>query len=246
MEDHNRPVTGYPASNPNGYPPNPPPSGTAYPYAAAAPPPNPYYGYPNNPYHHPRRSTFSRRFLAFTIGLIVVLGAVTLIIWLVLRPQVPQFRVDSVTLSNLTVSDNSLVSFTSQVRLTARNPNRRLTLAYDRLDAAVYYRSWSLADTVLPPFSLGTKSETQLTANFSSVGNFVERVAADGMNRERGSRGSIGLNLRVLSRVRFRTNAWRTRVRLLQVFCGDLEVGVPSNGRQGTLTGGPRRCRVVV
>ncbi|GER25397.1 late embryogenesis abundant protein [Striga asiatica] len=241
MEDHNRPVTGYPASNP----PNPPPSGTAYPYAAA-PPPNPYYGYPNNPYHQPRRSIFLRRVLAFAIGLIVVLAAITLIVWLVLRPQVPQFRVDSFTLSNLTVSDNSLVSFTSQVRLTARNPNRRLTLAYDRLDAAVYYRSWSLADTVLPPFSLGTKSETQLTGNFSSVGNFVERVAADGMNRERGSRGSVGLNLRVLSRVRFRTNSWRTRVRLLRVFCGDLEVGAPSNGRQGTLTGGPRRCRVVV
>ncbi|KAK6163645.1 hypothetical protein DH2020_000509 [Rehmannia glutinosa] len=243
MEDPNRPVTGYPAPNPNGYSANPPPSGTAYPYAAGAPPPNAYYNYQNNPYYQSdpntlRRPTLLRRLLALVIGLIVVFAAITFIVWLVLRPQLPQFRVDSFSVSNFTLGNNSLISFTSQVRLTARNPNKKITLSYDHIDAVVFYRSSSLSDTVVPPFSQDTKSETSLTANFAAVGTFVDQLAVNGINNERGSRGTVGFNLRMLSRVRFKAKAWRTRHRLLKVFCGDLVVGIPSNGRPGTLTGG--------
>ncbi|KAK6163648.1 hypothetical protein DH2020_000512 [Rehmannia glutinosa] len=213
------------------------------------PPPNAYYNYQNNPYYQSdpntlRRPTLLRRLLALVIGLIVVFAAITFIVWLVLRPQLPQFRVDSFSVSNFTLGNNSLISFTSQVRLTARNPNKKITLSYDHIDAVVFYRSSSLSDTVVPPFSQDTKSETSLTANFAAVGTFVDQLAVNGINNERGSRGTVGFNLRMLSRVRFKAKAWRTRHRLLKVFCGDLVVGIPSNGRPGTLTGGPRQCRV--
>ncbi|GFP90574.1 protein yls9, partial [Phtheirospermum japonicum] len=193
-----------------------------------------------------RRAALLRRVLAFAIGLIVVFAAIIFIVWLVLRPQVPQFRVDSFSLSNFTISNDSLISFAADVRLTARNPNKKLTLSYDSIDAVVYYRSWSLARTVMQPFSLDTKSQTPLNASFASVGNFIEHFAVDGINRERGSNGNVGFNLRMLSRVRFKARAWRTRNSFLKVFCGDLIVGIPSNGRPGSLTGGPRRCRVEI
>ncbi|KAL6537868.1 hypothetical protein OROHE_012155 [Orobanche hederae] len=252
MENPNRHVTGYPVPNPNGNTANPPASGTAYPYAAAAgPPPNAYYSHPNNPYYQPdpntlRRATLLRRALTFAISLIVFLGAITFIIWLVIRPQVPQFRVDSFSLSNFTISNDSLISFTSQVRLAARNPNKHLDLSYDHVDSVVYYKSWSLSHTVMPPFSLDRRTEANLMANFASVGNFVERLALDGINSERGSKGNVGFNLRMVSRVRFKARAWRSRNRVLKVFCGDLVVVIPSNGRPGTLIGGPRRCRVEI
>ncbi|KAL0417550.1 UNVERIFIED_CONTAM: hypothetical protein Sradi_1168500 [Sesamum radiatum] len=254
MDDHNRPVTGYPAPNPNsnGYSANPPPPGTAYPYtAAAAPPPvNAYYSHQNNPYYQQpdpniaRRATFLRRFLAFVIGLIVVFAAITFIVWLVLRPQLPEFRVDSFSVSNFTLGNNSLISFTSEVRLTARNPNKKMTLSYDHIRAVVFYQSWLLSDTMIPPFSQGTKNETSLTANFAAAGSFLDRPAVDGINSERGNNGNVGFNLRMVSSVRFKAKAWRTRRRFLKVLCGDLAVGIQSNGRSGTLIGGPRQCRV--
>ncbi|KAI3450764.1 hypothetical protein Pfo_007429 [Paulownia fortunei] len=245
MEHSNRPVTGYPAPNANGYSAYPPPSGTAYPYAAAAPPTNAYYqqNYQPDP-NTARRPTLLRRVLAFVIGLIVVFAAITFIVWLVLRPQLPQFRVDSFSLSNFTLGNNSLMSFSSEVRLTARNPNRKMTLSYDHIETAIFYKSWSLADTMISPFSQDTKNETSLTANFAAAGSFVDKSAVDGINSERGSNGNVGFNLRMVSRVRFKAKAWRTRKRFLKVFCGDLVVEIPSNGRSGTLTGGPRQCRV--
>lgn len=250
MEDpnRNRPVTGYPA--PNGYS-NPPPSGTAYPYTAP-PPPNGYY-YQNNPYQHQnyqydpdsvRRATCLRRVFAFVIGLLVIFGAITFIVWLVLRPQLPEFRVDSLSISNFSLGNNSLISFTSQVRLTARNPNKKMTLAYDHIQAFIFYRSDSLSDTTVPPFSQDTKNQTSFTANFASAGSFVDNSVMDGINNERGNSGNVNFNLRMLSRVRFEAKAWRTRKRFLKVFCGDLIVGLSSNVRSGQLTGGPKQCRV--
>ncbi|KAL0437061.1 UNVERIFIED_CONTAM: NDR1/HIN1-like protein 10 [Sesamum radiatum] len=255
MEDPNRPVTGYPAPNshhPNGYSGNPPPSGAAYPYVAA-PPPNAYYNYQNNPYYPQgyqydadsvRRATCLRRIFAFVIGLVVIFGTITFIVWLVLRPQLPEFRVDSFSMSNFSLGNNSLVSFTSEVRLTARNPNKKMTLAYDHIDAVIFYKSDLLSQTTMPPFSQDTKNETSLTANFAAAGSFVDKSVVDGINGERGKNGNVNFNLRMLSRVRFESKAWRTRRRFLKVFCGDLFVGIPANGRSGALTGGPKQCRV--
>ncbi|KAL3828612.1 hypothetical protein ACJIZ3_017414 [Penstemon smallii] len=251
MEDPNRPVTGYPA--PNGYSANPPPSATAYPYVATAPPPhNAYYNNQNNPYYQPnypdadsvRRANCLRRIFAVVIGLVVIFGTITFIVWLVLRPELPEFRVDSFSLSNFTLGNNSLISFTSEIRLTARNPNKKMTLAYDQIDAVLFYRSYSLSETMLPPFSQDTKNETSLTANLAAAGSFVERRVVDGINGERNGNGNVNFNLRMISRVRFEAKAWRTRRRFVKVYCGDLVVTIPSNGRSGTLTGGPRQCRV--
>ncbi|KAL8479946.1 hypothetical protein ACS0TY_026259 [Phlomoides rotata] len=249
MEDpnRNRPVTGYPA--PNGYSANPPPSGTAYPYAA---PQQPYY-YQNNQYppqnyqYDPdsvRRATCLRRIFAFFIGIVVIFGTITFIVWLVLRPQLPEFRVDSVSVSNFSLGNNSLISFTSQVRLTARNPNKKMALTYDHIQAYIFYKADSLSDTTVPPFSQDTKNETSFTANFAAAGSFVDNRVMQGINGERGNNGNVNFNLRMLSTVRFEAKAWRTRKRYLKVFCGDLIVGLSNNVRSGQLTGAPKQCRV--
>ncbi|XP_057782018.1 NDR1/HIN1-like protein 10 [Salvia miltiorrhiza] len=257
MDDRNRPVTGYPAPNPqtNGYSATaapPPPPGTAYPYAAAAPPPSAYY-YQSNPYQQQnyqydaesvRRATCLRRIFAFVIGLVVIFGTVTFIVWLVLRPQLPEFRVDSFSISNFTLSNDSLISFTSEIKLTARNPNKKMKLGYDHIETAIYYQSYSLSETTVAPFYQGTKNETSLTARFAAAGSFLEKAAVDGITGERGKNGNVNFNLRMLSRVRFEAKAWRTRRRFLKVFCGDLVLGLPTSGRSGVLTGGPRQCRV--
>lgn len=260
MGDPNRPVTGYPAV-PNGYsahphPPPPPqhphpqpPSGTAYPYVAAPPPTN-YYNYPNNAYNYQydpdavRRATWLRRIFAFVIAVVVILGTITFIIWLVLRPQLPEFRVDSLTVSNFTIEKSSLVSFTSEVRLTAKNPNKKMDLSYDRINGWLFYANSELAQTSLSPFSQDTRSETALSANFAVVESFVDGSVANGINSEKSKNENVKFNLRIASRVKFEAKAWRARSRYLKVFCGDLTVGFPSGRSSGTLTGVPNQCSV--
>lgn len=99
MADHSRPATGYPpppaqySNNPNGQTFST--AGTAYPYAAP-PPQNPYYN--PNPYYGPdpyaaQRATFLRRLLSILIASIVITGTIVFIVWLILRPQIPDFKV---------------------------------------------------------------------------------------------------------------------------------------------------------
>ncbi|KAK4366401.1 hypothetical protein RND71_014281 [Anisodus tanguticus] len=255
MNDPNRPVTGYPAAagplppNPNGYP-QPPPSGTAYPYAV--PPPssaayyhnnNPYYQQQPQPYAAIQRATFLRRVIAIAIAAMVIAGTFTFIVWLILRPKLPEFRVDSMSVSNLNLS-NSLISANWDLRFTVRNPNKKMTLYYDDIAAAVFYDYVSLSDTTVPPFYQEKRVETSQKAGFASSGSYVERRVFDEMNSERDRRGSIGFNVRMVARVRFKAGAWRARRRFVRVYCKGLDVGVGSNKSSGNLLGGSRQCRV--
>ncbi|XP_055835556.1 NDR1/HIN1-like protein 10 [Solanum dulcamara] len=256
MNDPNRPVTGYPAAgvpppNPNGYGGSAhqqPPLGTAYPYAA--PPPSSAAYYHNNPYYQPnpyaaQRTTFLRRVIGIAIASMVIAGTFVFILWLVLRPRLPEFRVDSMSVSNLNLT-NSLISANWDLRFTVRNPNKKMTLYYDDVAAAVFYDDVSLSDTTVPPFFQDKRVETIQKASFATAGAYVDNRFFDMMNKERSRRGAIGFNVRMVARVRFKAGAWRARRRFVRVYCKDLSVGVGSKNSSGTLLGGARQCRVGV
>ncbi|KAA8544330.1 hypothetical protein F0562_022341 [Nyssa sinensis] len=259
-QSNSRPVTGYPATgypqpqsntNPNCYPSAHPTystttttAGTAYPYAAPPPQttyynPNPYYG---QNYTNPR-ATFLRRLFAILIASFIITGTVVFIIWLVLRPRLPEFRVDSVSLSNFNVSPSSQITGNWDVRFTVRNPNHKITLYYDRIEASVYYKSQPLSDTTMPPFVQDTKNETAVRATFAASSTYVDGWVVNAINQDR-TRGRVGFNVRLFSRVRFKAGAWRARRRFLRVYCPDLNVGITSNNAGGTLVSGSRQCRV--
>lgn len=130
------------------------------------------------------------------------------------------------------------------MKVTARNPNGKITLFYDNVEAAVYYKSDQLSRTTLPPFSQGKKNETSMTAELAAVKAYLDGDVVKGINEERGKNGNVVFNVRMLMEVRFKAGAWRARRRYLKAFCGDLSVGVSSNATNGTLIGGPKQCRV--
>ncbi|KAK9068109.1 hypothetical protein SSX86_012220 [Deinandra increscens subsp. villosa] len=251
MADQSRPVTGYPAfsaaaaaHHPNGYP----NTATAYPYPAPPPPNNqasyfhvagnPYY---SNPYASQQRATFVHRFFAFLIGSILITGIIVFIMWLVLRPQIPQFRVETLTLSNFNVSTNSLISGNWDARFVARNPNSKITLYYDQIEAAIFYKSDSISETTLPPFVQGKKNETTIRATFASLTAYLD--GRDSINGER-DHGKVNFNLRMMTRVRFQAGSWWARRRILRVYCPNLTIGVSANSGNGTLVGGSKQCNV--
>ncbi|EPS67655.1 hypothetical protein M569_07117 [Genlisea aurea] len=256
MADSSRPATGYPAPNPpptNGYSANQPPlGGGSYPYGRP-PPSGGYYGYQSYPQsyqydpNYAQRLTFLRRIVGLGIAVLIVFGTITFIVWLVLRPQMPQFQVDSLSISNFSLGSSSLISFTSAVRLTATNPNKKMKLEYDDIQAYIYYKTESLSQTSVPPFQQETRNITSLTANFAAAGSFVDGFVVNGINGERANSGDVNFNFRMITRVAFEAKAWRARRRYLKVICADLIVGIPNNVSSGALTATlPKPCQVGV
>ncbi|XP_030522704.1 NDR1/HIN1-like protein 26 [Rhodamnia argentea] len=243
MADNSRPpVTGYPAPPPgaysNGYPPGAH-SNASYPYAA--PPPQ----YANYQYYAPdRRATFLRYFLVAMIAFFVIIGTVLFIVWLVLRPRLPEFRVQSLTVTNFSVSNSSQhVSGDWLVQFQVANPNKKMKISYADIASSIFYKSESLSATRLPPFDQGTRNQTVVQASFAAVDTYVDGWAVSEINAER-ARGAVSFQVRLLALARFKAGWWRARRRLIRVFCVNLAVGLPPNNGTGKLTGGVRECRV--
>ncbi|PWA69616.1 Late embryogenesis abundant protein, LEA-14 [Artemisia annua] len=151
--------------------------------------------------------------------------------WLILRPQVPQFRVQSFTLSNFNESNN-LVTGNWDASLDVRNPNDKIVLYYDHLEAAVFYKGESIAVTTVAPFMQGKKNETSVKASFAALNAYVNNG-----NGIKGSGGSVvEFNLRMVARVRFKAGAWWARRRILRIYCPDLNLPVGGVGLLMILT----------
>ncbi|KAI9107606.1 hypothetical protein K1719_021269 [Acacia pycnantha] len=241
MQDPSRPATGYPA--PSYYQSNggqAPPSATAYPYSA--PPP-----YQQNQYYHPNSSrgffsrSFVRSFIATLICLFVIVGSIFFIVWLVLRPTLPEFRLQSLTLTNFAANSQS-VNGTWQAGFLVQNNNKKMTITYQAIEARIFYETLFLRVELLP-FKQETKTETRLNATFSAVNTPVAKRVVDDLNGNKAG-GSIPFNVEVLASTVFRSGAWRLRTRVLKVSCRRVPVGISSNSTSGTLSGGDRQCQV--
>ncbi|OWM69034.1 NDR1/HIN1-like protein 10 [Punica granatum] len=243
-ENPRPPVTGYPVppagAYSNGYP-AAPASNTAYPYAAPPPQHNNYQYY--GPQYQ-RRNAFIRYFLVALISFFIITGSIIFIVWLVLRPRIPEFTVQSVKVTNFSVVDSQHVSGIWQVRLLVANPNKKMKISYATMDSTLFYKSEFITATRIPPFDQGTRNQTAVDTSFSVQDAYVAVSALNTLNSER-AKGTVPFRIRVLAWVRFRSGWWRARSRLLKVWCEDLTVGLSSsNNRTADLVGGERDCKV--
>ncbi|CAJ1956201.1 unnamed protein product [Sphenostylis stenocarpa] len=245
MQDPSRPATGYPAPpfhHPNGG--QHPPPATAYPYAAAPPPyPQPQYYNPNYP---PPRSyasrSFFRAFFATMICLAVIFGVILIVTWLVLRPSLPHFTIHTLSLTNLSTTAQSL-SATWHVAFLVRNGNKKMTITYNSIHSALFYRIINIAESQLVPFKQDTKSETTINTTLVAAGTYLQPSLINDLNAERSS-NSVLFDIQVVASTSFRSGSWRFRTRFLKVLCRKVPVGVSSNATSGELVGGDRECQV--
>ncbi|XP_022756022.1 NDR1/HIN1-like protein 10 [Durio zibethinus] len=234
MEDSSRPVTGYPVQNLNGYTPPPPAtSGIAHPYVNT----NPYPYYPAPPPQNPRLTFFRRLFVAFSI-LLIIFGIVLLILWLVLRPKLPVFSIQFLSLSNFNAS-NQRVSAAWNAQFQVSNPNKKLSISYGDVVSLVFHEDYFLTETRIGPFVQGRRNVSTVEASYSVVDSFADGKVVDAMNGEM-TRGEIKFNVKVKALVAFRYGRWRGRRRILRAWCNDVALTGPS----GKMTGGPKKCSV--
>ncbi|KAB2607932.1 protein YLS9-like [Pyrus ussuriensis x Pyrus communis] len=244
-------VTGYPAPPAQfaaGYP-----AAAPYPYAAPPPhpnrnnyhptaPPPPYYNpQPNGPFR--RKPTVLCRIIIAAVALFAVMSIISFISWLVLRPQLPEFRVESASVSPLNATSSELTA-TWDFTLLAANPNHKLTIFYDRLTASPVYGRVPLTTAAVPPFVSAKRNQTRVNFKLATVGEYVgdnvARGIADGKDR-----GSVRFGVWVAAWVRFKSGVFQSRSRLLQVYCNRVEfTGFARNNGTGTLTGQSSPCEV--
>ncbi|GMH22394.1 hypothetical protein Nepgr_024237 [Nepenthes gracilis] len=201
-----------------------------------------------HPDHHQiqngaRYRSRKHRILAFLTIFLLLAGTAALIAYLIYHPEKPKFTVVSAAVYTLNTTARPFIETTMQFTLLTRNPNRRVSLSYDRLSATVYYRNQAITPPMeLPPLHQDRKSTVALSP---VVGGEMVPVSAEVMEGVAADeqRGVMGLRLVLMGRMRFKAEAITTGHFGVFVTC-DMSVGLKKGYfGQVTLFGSPR-CSV--
>ncbi|KAF4366487.1 hypothetical protein CsatB_010767 [Cannabis sativa] len=175
-----------------------------------------------------------RRALCSCISVFLLLAGVTaLTLWLVYRPYKPQFRVVGAAIYQLNTTSTTssqmqqppLVTTTMQFTIVTRNPNRRVSIYYDRLTAFLMYRNQAITPQVsLPPLYHARKSTVALSPVLGGGQEVPVSVEVlNGLAVDEGY-GVLGLRVVLLGRLRWKAGAIKTAHYGVYVKC-DVLVG---------------------
>ncbi|GMH21772.1 hypothetical protein Nepgr_023614 [Nepenthes gracilis] len=180
-----------------------------------------------HPHVHKRISprTLRRGILAVITAFLLLTAIAAVVVWLIYRPQNPKFAVVSAAVYGLNTTAPPFLETSMQFTLLTRNPNRRVSLIYDRLTAAVQYRNQAITQPVeLPPLFQERHSSVVMLLAMGGGMVPVSKEVMEGVAAEEAY-GVVGLRLVVMGMVRYNAAAIRTRRYAVHVRC-DVLVGL--------------------
>ncbi|KAJ3707636.1 hypothetical protein LUZ61_011341 [Rhynchospora tenuis] len=161
----------------------------------------------------------------FILSIVILLGIVVLVLWLVLRPNEIKVHATSASLKQFTLSNGSL-DYDLDVNISIRNPNRRIGLYYDYIEAQAYYDDSRFGfDNSLQTFYQGHKNTSYIEPVFKGKNALVGDSIASTYNKEK-SDGYYNIEVKV--RPKLRLKIWIFKIKHIKpkVSC-DLKVPVP-------------------
>ncbi|KAI9381656.1 hypothetical protein POPTR_015G148200v4 [Populus trichocarpa] len=154
------------------------------------------------------RSSCCCRFLCWTLSLlfllILLIGVVAGILYLVFQPKLPKYSIDRLQITQFNLTNNSSLTATFDVTITARNPNKKVGVYYEGgSHISVWYTGTNLCQGSLPRFYQGHRNTTVLNVVLSGQTNDANTLITS-LQQQQQQTGIIPLNLRVIQPVRIK------------------------------------------
>ncbi|KAK2653624.1 hypothetical protein Ddye_013480 [Dipteronia dyeriana] len=164
----------------------------------------------------------------------------------------PNFEVDSVTINPFDMSNNSSshkTTTTTHCNITffVQNRNKKsFPLYFKDIKASIFYKKENISSIEIRPFfQLNPKENILVNANFVVSSEDMDSSVANSIVQDWKS-GVVGFNVVVRGTVKI--DPW-TDVEenyLISVSCEEIKVGFSSNVTTGSMSGGSRKCHVVL
>ncbi|MED6198157.1 hypothetical protein PIB30_063341 [Stylosanthes scabra] len=161
------------------------------------------------------------------ISIVVVIGIAVLVFWLIVRPNEVKFHVTDASLTQFNYSGNTL-KYNLALNFTIRNPNKKLGIYYDSIEARTLFHDARFDSDLLPTFYQGHKNTTVLSHVFQ--GQQVVPLSGDQvseLNKEH-TKGVYDIRVKLYLKVRFKLGKFKTRKVKPRVTC-DLQVPLTSS-----------------
>ncbi|CAK8544134.1 unnamed protein product [Lathyrus sativus] len=213
-------------------------------YGPAIPPPA-----QPRPYHQRSRSCCCCLFSFFWklfVTLIVLAGLAVLIFYLVVQPRPFKFYVTEAKLTKFDYANNT-IHYNMVLNFTARNPNKKLSIYYDKVEALAFYEGARLTNNVdvithMNSFRQYKKSSDPMSAVFSGQKLLVLEDDQVSEFNDNKSADVYDIYVKLYFRIRFRLGDLISGDYKPKVKC-DLKVPLNSNNKT-TATFVPTKCSV--
>ncbi|KAI3798320.1 hypothetical protein L1987_33591 [Smallanthus sonchifolius] len=155
-------------------------------------------------HHKHKKGKLLRKLFAGFLILSFIVLLTFLITWAILQPKKPRFTLQDATIYSFNVSAPILLSSNFQVTISSHNPNSRIGIYYDRLNAFATYRNQQITYfTGIQPVYQGHK-DTNIWSPFI-FGTNVPVAPYNGQSlSEDQSDGGINIVVKMNGRVRWR------------------------------------------
>ncbi|KAL1545645.1 NDR1/HIN1-like protein 1 [Salvia divinorum] len=170
-------------------------------------------------HHKSKRGKVLRRCCAGLLIFNFILLLLILIIWSILQPKKPRFILQDATIFVLNVSAANVISTTLQITIYSRNPNSKIGVYYDKLDAFATYRNQQITyHTAIPPVYQGHK-DVNIWSPFIYA-NDVPVAPFNGISLAQDqTNGAIKLTVKLDGRVKWKIGSFISSRYHLHVSC---------------------------
>ncbi|KAK7284796.1 hypothetical protein RJT34_19549 [Clitoria ternatea] len=164
-------------------------------------------------YNHRRRRNccgcLFRIFWKILVALIVLVGLAILIFWLVVQPRTFKFYVNEADLSQFEYhTSNNTIHYNMVLNFTARNPNKKLNIYYDKVEALAFYEDARFGNydviTHLNSFRQYKKSTSAMSGVFAGERVLVLDDDQIAKFNEDNNAGAFDIYVKLYFRIRFR------------------------------------------
>ncbi|KAL6138300.1 hypothetical protein ACLB2K_063583 [Fragaria x ananassa] len=172
---------------------------------------------------------------------IVFMGLAFFVFWLIVKPNRVKFHVTDATLTQFNFSSDSNLHYNLALNLTIRNPNKKLGIYYDRIEARANYEGQRFSTITLTPFYQGHKTTNVLNPLFTGQQLLVGSNLQSEYQKQT-SAGVYEIEMKLYLRIRFKFGRIKTGKFKPRVEC-DLKVPLSTNGNSAT-TFETKRCKI--
>ncbi|CAN6439085.1 unnamed protein product [Victoria cruziana] len=165
--------------------------------------------------------------LKLLIAIVVILGIAALVVWLVLRPVAVKFYVEDVSLTQFNLTSTNTLQYDLKLNVSIRNPNKKIGIDYDKVDATAYYAGERFGWVELLGFYQGHKNTTMLEPAFKGQAVMVLGDFTAGFFNDQKASGFYSISLKMKPKMRFKIGHLKTTKYSPNVWC-DLEVPASS------------------
>ncbi|KAK7357532.1 hypothetical protein VNO80_16821 [Phaseolus coccineus] len=176
--------------------------------------------------HESLTTRVSKMICATFLGLLLIVGLITFILWLSLRPHRPRFHIHEFNMPGLTQNSgfiNAVIAFA----VSARNSNQNIGINYESMEGAVFYRDQKIGYMpLLFPFYQEPKNTTEVGGELSGASLTVSSERWSEFQSDRAD-GSVVFRLELTSVIRFKISSWESKRHTMHANC---DAGVGPDG----------------